>query len=84
MKTFATMITCVVLASLFIGWLNDKDDTDPFKGRSGLSVYTDALTGCQYLKGGLIGGITPRLDASGKQVCQTAQIPQIHLDNPIR
>lgn len=30
-----------------------KDDTDPPDGRSGLVIYTDHLTGCQYLSTGI-------------------------------
>ncbi|RWE44219.1 DUF6440 family protein [Mesorhizobium sp.] len=46
-----------------------RDDTDPFNGRSGMRLYADARTGCQYL-GAPGGGITPRLDAHGKQICE--------------
>jgi hypothetical protein len=47
----------------------DRDNSDPIKGRrSGLIVYTDELTGLQYLKGGFLGGITPRLDKNGRHV----------------
>ena len=44
------------------------DDTDFGDERSGLSLFTDNLTGCQYLKAGLFGGITPRLYSDGSQV----------------
>ena len=38
------------------------DSTDDPKGiRSGLSLYTDHLTGCQYIKGGLFGTMLPRM-----------------------
>ena len=51
------------------------DDTDPpsatpYWGRSGLGLYTDHKTGCQYVKAGMFGGTTPRLDDSGKPVCR--------------
>jgi len=46
-----------------------KDDSDPPDGISGMVVYHDHLTGCEYLASGH-GGITPRLDANGKQVCR--------------
>lgn len=52
-----------------VGWLAPKDSTNPVDGRSGLRPHIDALTGCQYLSG-QEGGITPRLDASGKQICR--------------
>lgn len=59
------MIVAVIgLASLVFGL--GRDDTDPADGRSGMSLLTDAGTGCQYLARS--GGLTPRLDASGKQM----------------
>lgn len=45
-----------------------KDETDPPDGRSGLTLRTDAATGCQYLEGGG-GGITPRLGPDGRPWC---------------
>ena len=44
----------------------EKDSTDGPKRRSGLRLYTDHATGVQYVKGGIFGGITPRIDQSGK------------------
>jgi hypothetical protein len=46
-----------------------RDDTDPgeWGKRSGLMPRTDSRTGCQYLES-TNGGLTPRLDRSGKQV----------------
>ncbi|ELK2377702.1 hypothetical protein RU030_002465 [Salmonella enterica] len=51
-----------VLFKLDVG----RDDTDG-KTRSGLNLYTDHKTGCQYLGNG--SGLTPRMDAQGYQVC---------------
>jgi hypothetical protein len=45
-----------------------KDNTDPASGRRGMALYTDALTGCQYLAT-RFSGLTPRLDGDGKQIC---------------
>ncbi len=45
------------------------DDSDPIKGASGIRPVTDHLTGCQYLTRGF-GGLTPRMNAEGKQVCR--------------
>lgn len=45
----------------------DDSDVNDWGGRSGMSPRTDALTGCQYLATSA-GGITPRVDASGKQI----------------
>jgi len=72
-------IVYVILCGIFI-WIiygltikiAKYDSTDDIQNhnRSGLLLYTDHLTGCQYLKGGTLGGITPRLDRSGKQICK--------------
>ncbi|HIC6420154.1 TPA: hypothetical protein ACW5C1_004923 [Salmonella enterica subsp. enterica serovar Newport] len=51
-----------VLFKLDVG----RDDTDG-KTRSGLNLYTDHKTGCQYLGNG--SGLTPRMDAQGYQMC---------------
>lgn len=46
-----------------------RDDSDASTVvRSGMTPRTDHLTGCQYLTGG--GGITPRMGADGKQICE--------------
>lgn len=50
-----------------------KDDTDPPNGRSGLIIYTDHLTGCQYLTPGIWGGLTPRIDADGMPICRSSK-----------
>jgi hypothetical protein len=50
-----------------------KDDTDPPDGRSGMSLHTDHLTGCQYLAKPF-GGITPRVDGKSRHVgCKETQ-----------
>ena len=36
--------------------------------RSGMTLFVDARTGCQYLSAGR--GLTPRLDETGKQICK--------------
>lgn len=46
-----------------------KDGTDPVDGRSGLSIYIDHGTGCQYISVGRGGGLTPRLTANGAHMC---------------
>lgn len=49
-----------------------KDDTDPSDGRSGLKIYTDSGTGCQYLSVSG-GGVTPRLSVDGQPICGAQQ-----------
>lgn len=53
----------------WLGWLDPYDDTDAPPQRSGMKIYRDALTGCEYL-GRPWSTLTPRTDASGKQVCR--------------
>lgn len=38
-----------------------------------MSVYVDDLTGCQYLRT-YKGGITPRLNKDGKQICEVKDV----------
>lgn len=47
-----------------IGW----DDSDA-QAPSGLKIYTDSRTNCQYLSS-QSGGLTPRLDRTGIQICE--------------
>lgn len=62
---------CLFAVVLQAAWLVlplFRDDTDGAR-RSGLSPRTDARTGCQYLETAG-GGITPRLDRDGRQICE--------------
>lgn len=49
----------------WLDFVTPYDDTDPPGGRSGAILITDYATGCQYLRAGFAGGITPRIDADG-------------------
>ena len=62
------ILMILALVSL-VGCGGMKDDTDPSDGVSGLGLYTDHLTGCQYLTRGR--NLTPRMNAEGKQVCNS-------------
>lgn len=59
------------LAIICVVTLRNYDVTDDLvaKKRSGLLLYIDYGTGCQYL-GGLFGGITPRLNKKGRHICE--------------
>lgn len=46
----------------------DSTDNVTMKERSGLRLYTDHRTGCQYI-GTFMGAVTPRLDKNGKHIC---------------
>ena len=42
---------------------------DSVKIQDRIVVYTDATTNCQYLSLADHGGLTPRLDSTGHQMC---------------
>ena len=44
-----------------------RDDSDGPTENSHMDVFTDHLTGCQYL---YRGSLTPRMDRNGKQICR--------------
>lgn len=50
------------------------DDCDSPIGRCGMKPMTDHRTGCQYLATSS-GGLTPRLDADGRQICRKEPRP---------
>ena len=67
-------LLCAMLLGALIGnaisnWSRDTTDNPENMKRSGLGLYTDHRTGCQYL-GTLFGGLTPRLYADGTHVCE--------------
>jgi hypothetical protein len=70
LKAVAIIYGLFTLA-LILHAITPKDNSDPpgFWSRSGMALYTDHLSGCQYLRGSLFGGLTPRMDSDGKQVC---------------
>ncbi|AFC22606.1 hypothetical protein [Aeromonas phage 51] len=73
-KAVAWICAAIIVLGL-IGSIVDypqKDDTDPSGGRSGLKIYTDSGTGCQYLSVSG-GGVTPRLSADGHPICGVQQ-----------
>lgn len=67
---YLAVSAAIALCAYF--FFNEKDSTDPIDGRSGLEIKVDALTGCQYLTTPN-GGLTPRLDVNGKQICGGAE-----------
>lgn len=70
MKTILLALAWLIAGLLAFGVgdkLAPRDDTDPPGGRSGLKVYTDQRTGCQYVAT-VFSSLTPRLDGAGKQV----------------
>ncbi len=73
-KAVAWICAAIIVLGLIgsiVGY-QQKDDTDPSGGRSGLKIYTDSGTGCQYLSVSG-GGVTPRLSADGHPICGVQQ-----------
>ena len=71
----STILSAIWLACLLVvgagivGLATQRDDTDAVDSpRSGMYPHIDARTGCHYLSRPF-GGITPRLDREGKQIC---------------
>ena len=67
-SVLATVVVVIGVVVLLNMHQPRRDNSDPIGGRSNMQVLTDALTGCQYLATQR-GGITPRMDADNKQVC---------------
>lgn len=65
---FCLAVVFSLLYALGYGYRDDTDDKKSRK-RSGLSLYTDYGTGCQYVKVGLFGKLQPRRDRYGVHVC---------------
>lgn len=71
MKVFSYMLTLLFLACIVISCIDlalnyssiGRDSTDGEK-RSDMAIYTDNLTGCEYL-GASKGGLTPRISING-------------------
>lgn len=64
---FAVLFACAAVAAY--DFFRPRDDTDPPDGHSGMTFYVDHRTQCQYL-GNPRGGITPRVDAQGRHMCE--------------
>ncbi len=68
--SFALLIAVAIVVGLDVMRPTDATDAGRFK-RSGMGLRIDQETGCHYLVTGSIiaGGITPRLDRNGQQIC---------------
>lgn len=68
--TEAVLWVCMIAVFALVTKPGPRDDSDSKTERSGLTIYTDNKTGCQYVKGGLFGGLSVRVDQSGKPICK--------------
>ncbi len=65
-STIMVWTSAVVVWAMFLLTPEQKNDTDPPTGSSGLHVYIDAATGCHF-RAGL--GMSQRLGMDGKPMC---------------
>jgi hypothetical protein len=74
---FVTVVVVVTAFTFAVALANllskprPYDDSDGGSARSGFTVMTDNLTGCQYLYRN--GAMQPRFDQNGKQICKKEQ-----------
>lgn len=70
LRTIIVFFIVWLVAFTVVDWAMPYDDTDDAANseRSGMRLFTDNLTGCQYLQAGLFGGMSPRTDGTGKHV----------------
>lgn len=69
------MRSALLLIALALVGCTDRDDSDPPNGRSGMVIFKDHLTGCEYLARPAMAPLmaqvlTPRMGADGRQVCR--------------
>lgn len=64
----ATVAALILVMLVVIAWPSSQstDSTDPPGGRSGLTLYVDQQTGCEYLSHR--SGLTPRVDGRGRHL----------------
>lgn len=73
-----TRASLILLALLVTGCRDHSNDGNTMEGNaryalnSSVDVYIDPLTGCHYLTHAFRrgGALAPRMDASGKQICE--------------
>ena len=63
---FTIVIILLVIVYVFAPIQYDSTDSKELKERSGMSLYIDYETGNQYIKCGLFGQATLRLDKDGQ------------------
>jgi hypothetical protein len=58
------------VAAQILDYFRPYDDTDDElnRVRSGMQLFTDNKTGCQYLKGSYFAELTKRVDGNGRHV----------------
>jgi hypothetical protein len=74
MGELLSAILIAVMVSYLIYMTSDRpyDDTDDetTETRSGLTLYIDHGTGCEYIASNAFGQLHPRLDKNGNHICR--------------
>lgn len=73
-KYWEWALAMLIGVSLLVACSPEDDDTavaqrDANGQRTGLVIFTDAATGCQYVRTLRRDGIAPRMNRDGKQIC---------------
>lgn len=66
----APMAVAIALSVTVLIGCSQRGGSDPSVDRSELLIYTDHLTGCQYLSRPTDKQLTPRMRTDGSQVCE--------------
>lgn len=70
---FILIIMLIVALALFVLDKQCNTNNELSLNNKNMFVYVDDLTGCQYLRT-YKGGITPRLNKDGKQICEVKNV----------
>ena len=70
-KRISLVILIILMYAAYSAATRPYDPTDDAatSTRSGLYYYVDHGTGCEWIKASMFATLTPRLDSSGRQVC---------------
>jgi len=68
-SVYFVVVALTIIVSI-LNFLRPYDNTDDAinKSRNGLRLYTDNLTGCQYIKASYFSELTKRVDGKGNHV----------------
>lgn len=64
------VLAFIIIISILTSSNKDYDNTDDMinKEKSGMKLYTDPLTGCQYIQPGVFSNAMHRVDKDGNHV----------------
>ncbi len=70
LEHWGILFVLIFSVEILINYFRDYDDTDDEanRERSGLELYTDNKTGCQYLRASYFAELTKRVDGNNNHV----------------